>query len=99
MSIVNLLEVYYGYIRDAGRDEAAEILKPIYETPLRIINTISPSVYEEAARLKGTYRKISLADAVGIAVAAELSGHFVTSDHHELDIVDQREPVDFFWFR
>ncbi|MDR2477021.1 MAG: hypothetical protein LBD18_04445 [Treponema sp.] len=53
----------------------------------------------DACALKGTYRRLSLADAVGVAAAMELSGHFVSSDHHELAIIDRQEPVDFFWFR
>jgi PIN domain nuclease of toxin-antitoxin system len=65
MSIINLLEVYYGYFREKGRETALDILKPVYDTPFTIINTISPQVYQEAARLKGTYRRLSLADAVG----------------------------------
>jgi predicted nucleic acid-binding protein len=99
MSIINLLEVYYGYFREKGRETAIDILAPIYDTPLAIINTISPRVYQEAARLKGTYRRLSLADAAGVATALELSGQFVSSDHHELEIIDRQEPVDFFWFR
>lgn len=99
MSIINLLETYYGYVRDEGRPMAIEIMKPVYTSPLKIIGSISQRVYDEAARLKGTYRRISLADAVGIATAAELSAHFVTSDHHELEIVAEQEPVPFLWFR
>jgi PIN domain nuclease of toxin-antitoxin system len=37
MSTVNLLEVYYGFIRDEGLDEAARLLAPVYNTPLTII--------------------------------------------------------------
>lgn len=99
MSIVNLLEVYYGFIRDEGLDEATRLLTSVYETPLVVINALSPQVYREAARLKGTYRKISLADAVGVATAAELSAYFVTSDHHELEVIARQESSAFFWFR
>ena len=98
MSIINLLEVYYGYFREKGRDGAIAVLQPIYDVPLTIINTISPRVYEEAARLKAAY-KCSLADAVGVATAIDLSGIFVTADHHELDTVARGEAVRFLWFR
>jgi predicted nucleic acid-binding protein len=56
-------------------------------------------VYQEAARLKRTYRRLSLADAVGVATALELSGQFVSSDHHELETIARQERVEFFWFR
>jgi len=100
MSIINLLEVNYGFIGDIGISKTQEILKAIDETPLLVINTISQQAYNEAARIKGTHRKLSLADSVGIATAAELDGFFVTSDHHELDIIASKEPsLKFFWFR
>ena len=60
--------------------------------------TISRKAYREAARLKATYR-ISIADCIGLATASELSGQFVSSDHHELDAVGERENIPFFWFR
>ncbi|GMO66374.1 MAG: hypothetical protein Ta2A_14560 [Treponemataceae bacterium] len=98
MSIINLLEVYYGYVRDESRQKAIDILAPLYETRLKIVDRISPFVYDEAARLKAVYR-CSLADAIGIATAAEISGQFVTSDHHELETIAEQEAARFFWFR
>jgi len=100
MSIINLLEVCYGFIGDIGVTKTQEIMKKIDETPLVIISTISQQTYHEAARIKGTHRKLSLADSVGIATAAEFDGTFVTSDHHELDAIASKETaINFFWFR
>ena len=99
MSIVNLLEVYYGFVPDIGLMEARNIVNTIHHTPLVIIDAISQQAYHEAARLKGIYRRLSLADAVGVATAIELSGAFVTSDHHELEIIANKEKLNFFWFR
>ena len=98
MSIVNLLEVYYGELRDKGSDIAQIVLDMVQHYSIKIINTISGQVFQEAARLKAVYR-ISLADCIGIATATELSGQFVTSDHHELEAVAKNEPVSIFWFR
>jgi predicted nucleic acid-binding protein len=61
-----------------------------------IIETVSTFVFYEAARLKATH-KISLADAVGLATAMELSGTFVTSDHSKLEEVKKSEPIPFLW--
>jgi len=100
MSIINLLEVYYGFIGDIGIAKTQEIMNEINETPLMIINTISEKVYHEAARIKGIHRRLSLADSVGIATANELDGIFVTSDHHELEAIAAKEAsMKFFWFR
>jgi predicted nucleic acid-binding protein len=97
MSIINMLEVYYGYIRADGMEHANEILAPIGETPLQIIEFVSQPIYKEAARLKGNY-KMSLADAVGLATAIKLKGVFVTADG-ELAEPENREHAPIFWFR
>jgi PIN domain nuclease of toxin-antitoxin system len=100
ISIINLLEVCYGFIGDIGVVKTQEIMTVIEETPLVVISTISQQTYHEAARIKGTYRKLSLADSVGIATAAEFDGIFVTSDHHELEAIASKEAsLKFFWFR
>jgi len=99
ISIVNLLEVYYGFVADIGLAETVDMMNSIGGTPLTVIETISQRVYHEAARIKGTYRRLSLADAVGIATAIEYAGVFVTSDHHELEVIEKKEYLKFFWFR
>jgi PIN domain nuclease of toxin-antitoxin system len=80
MSIVNLLEVYYGELREKGAETARIVLDMIQNYSIKIIDTITNSVFHEAAKLKADY-KLSLADAVGLATAKELSAQFVTSDH------------------
>ena len=100
MSIINLLEVNYGFIGEIGIEKTQEIMNKIDETPLVIISTISQQVYNQAARIKGTHHKLSLADSVGIATAAEVEGIFVTSDHHELEAIAEKETaLKFLWFR
>jgi len=86
MSIINLLEVYYGELRDKGTEIAQIVLDMVQHYSINIINTVSEQVFNEAARLKAAY-KISLADCIGLATAIEQSGQFVSSDHHELDAV------------
>jgi predicted nucleic acid-binding protein len=63
---------------------------------MNIINLVE--VYYEAGRLKAEY-KISLADAIGLSTAICLNATFVTSDHHELEKVEQDEAVPFLWIR
>jgi len=100
ISIINLLEVYYGFIGDMGVAKTQEIMKVIDETPLVVVSAISQRVYHEAARIKGTHRRLSLADSVGIATADELGGIFVTSDHHELEAIAAKETdIKFLWLR
>ena len=98
MSIVNLLEVYYGELRDKGGDIAQVVLDMVQHYSVNIIHTVSEQAFHEAARLKATYR-ISIADCIGLATTVELSGQFVSSDHHELDMIAAREPIPILWFR
>jgi PIN domain nuclease of toxin-antitoxin system len=103
MSIINLLEVYYGELRDKGADIAQIVLDMVQHYSIKIINTVSEQVFHEAARLKTSY-KMSIADCIGLATAIELSGQFVSSDHHELEAVVtnlrfSNKPSLIFWFR
>jgi PIN domain nuclease of toxin-antitoxin system len=56
MSIVNLVEVCYGFIREKGTEEAGKIMKTIASFPITVISTITDAVYRDTARFKGTYR-------------------------------------------
>jgi predicted nucleic acid-binding protein len=96
MSIINLLEVYYDRLRTRKDSEIKDFLEFTAVAPIEILNSISDFVFHEAARLKASY-KMSLADAVGLAATKELSGQFVTSDHSELEEVEQHEKIPFLW--
>jgi len=98
MSIVNLLEVYYGELHVKGSAIAQIVLDTVNHYSIKIVNTISEQIFKEAARLKSTYR-MSLGDCIGIATAIEFLGQFVTSDHRELDTVAANETNLIFWFR
>ena len=98
MSIVDLLEVYYGELRDEGADVAQIVLDVARHYSIKIIHAISEQAFREAARLKAVYR-ISIADCIGLATAVELSSQFVSSDHHELDVIAMNKPIPIFWFR
>ena len=52
----------------------------------------------EAGRLKATY-KISLADSVALAEAFVSGGTLLTADHHELDVIEKHEKIQFQWIR
>jgi predicted nucleic acid-binding protein len=96
MHIINLIEAHYVNIRGLGADKAAIILEKILAAPIQIVSVVSDMIFKEACRLKASY-KCSLADAVGLATAFELSGQFVTSDHHELETVAENEQLSFLW--
>jgi len=96
MNIVNLIEVHYANIRSFGSDQAAVILEKILAVPIKVVSVFSDAIFQQSSRLKALY-KCSIADAIGIATAIELSGQFVSSDHHELKAVIEKEPIPFLW--
>ena len=98
MHAVNLLEVYYGVRREYGEAAAKEMLENVKDAPIEVCFDPSENVIVEAGRLKSQY-KISLADSIGLAQAFLMNASFVTSDHHELDVIDNAEDINFTWFR
>jgi ribonuclease VapC len=95
MSIVNLCEVYYGYIRNDGKEEADRIMKNVACLPLNIINTISETVYREASLFKGTY-PLSLGDAFLCGTAKSTGAIIVTKDS-EIRKPEQAEGLTVLW--
>ncbi|GHT85167.1 hypothetical protein FACS1894137_09110 [Spirochaetia bacterium] len=99
ISIVNLVEVYYGFMKDLGEDHAREIMQTVRETAVMVIDTTDGAVFDEVARLKSTLKQFSLADAFGLAAASVYGGAFVTCDHHELAKFEGQIKTPFLWIR
>jgi predicted nucleic acid-binding protein len=98
ISIVNLAEVYYNFIRKCGTMEAAdEIMRHVDELPIEVISTVSNAVYREASRLKAVY-KMSLADAFACATAIDLDATLVTKDG-EIEAVEKCEKLSVLWIK
>jgi len=98
MNSLNLLEVYYDIYRKAGKEKAMEQLSMIEKLPITIRSNLFGNVFMEAGRLKASYR-ISIADSVALAEAAVSGGKLMTADHHEFDVVERKEKIEFFWIR
>ena len=97
MHEINLLEVYYGFYRERGKDYAKRKLEQCVEF-FTTIQGLTSAAFTEAGRLKASY-KISIADAIVLAQASISNGAVVTADHHEMDIVEQNENIVFKWIR
>jgi PIN domain nuclease of toxin-antitoxin system len=98
MNKYNLLEVYYGFYREDGKDFAEQQIKAIRDSNVIIIDTLTDTIFNEAGRLKATYQ-ISLADAIVLAHGSADDVTVVSSDHHEFDSIEQSESITFHWFR
>jgi len=98
MHKINLLEVYYDVVKRCGEATAKNVLAEIKKNPIKIISRFSNQIFFEAGKLKAKYR-ISLADSIALSTAYLQKGVLVTSDHHEFDIVEQKEKISFYWIR
>ncbi|MCL2003325.1 MAG: PIN domain-containing protein [Oscillospiraceae bacterium] len=95
----NLLEVYYDVYRFAGKAKADEIIREIKACPISVISDISDALFEEAGRFKASYN-ISFADTFALATASVTGAALLTTDHHEMDRIEQTEQtVKFQWVR
>lgn len=97
-SPINACEVYYDLLRREYRvgADALELILGAYG--LQIVGTQPPDIWRTAGKLKAQWRRVSLADCFGMALAIHEGGTFVTSDHKELDAVAQAKvcPIRFF---
>jgi len=98
MNKTNLLEVYYGVYREYGKKSADEMYDEIKNSSVVIQSTLTDALFEEAGRLKATY-KISLADSIALAETSISNGLLLTSDHHEFDVIEKSENIKFHWIR
>jgi predicted nucleic acid-binding protein len=97
ISVVNLSEVIYNFWPEKSEKQMGTLWQHIRAMPITIIREITDRIINEAARLKAR-NKMSHADAIGLATAKDLDAIFVTSDHSELEAVEQHESIPFLWF-
>ena len=98
MHILNLLEVYYGFYRDDGKEFAEAVLEDSYSLPIIFIDEFSLSLFREAGRLKASYN-ISFADSIALSLASVRGGSLITADHHEFEQIEHKEVIKFNWIR
>jgi len=98
MHKINFLEVYYYVYKRYNEQTAINLLKDIKIAPIRIDTEITDDIFIKAGRLKSLY-KMSLADSIGLAETIINNGYFVTADHHELEIVQEKEKINIIWIR
>jgi uncharacterized protein with PIN domain len=86
---INACEVYYDLFRRDG-EEIADGLREVLEGyGFELVEDLSFSLWKTAGRIKGAWKRISLADCFALALALETSATLVTSDHHEMDSLAQ----------
>lgn len=82
--VINLCEVYYDVLRRSDEKTARAAIEDLYADGVEERKDLSRKFWHRVGQLKARGR-ISLADCFCIALAQELSGEVVTSDHKEFD--------------
>ena len=78
--------------------QAEDYYAMVNASPIKIINGISDSVFRKAGLLKTQYQ-LSLADSVALGETFAMNASLLTSDHHEFDIIEKNEDINFLWIR
>jgi predicted nucleic acid-binding protein len=96
---INLLEIAYDSVRRTGQNSAAhDILEAVRQLPISIRWEMDDEILKSAARFKAHF-KISIADAIALAVAHSRDAPLVSSDHHEFDALETAGQSRFIWIR
>ena len=84
----------------AGITGANRLMADIEAAQVQIVGDETyPDLWKRAAELKSQYRRISLADCFGVALAIELGAPFWTSDRHELTALRVADVADIHFIR
>lgn len=86
---INACEIYYDLFRRDGEEIADGVREVLEGYGFEIVENLSFSLWKTAGKLKGTWKRISLADCFALALALETEATLVTSDHHEMDSLAQ----------
>lgn len=95
----NLVEVFYDSFRLGGEDRACELLRDLVDIGVVFREDMDAPFWQDAARIKADYRRVSLADCFGLALARRVEGTFLTTDHHEMDPLAEAGVCDIQFIR
>ncbi len=95
---INLCEVYYHAFRRSGERVAEMAMSKLKAVGIRVRADFDEALWKQAGKIKGSHR-LSLADAVAVALTQRVKGELITSDHHELDPLAQAGVCRIAFFR
>ena len=84
---VNACEVYYDILREFEVDVADSAMRAMHASGIALREDMDADFWRQAGAYKARFRRISLADCFGLALAVRIGGEFVTADHHEMDAI------------
>lgn len=84
----------------AGQRFADATLARVEAAGVQIVGDESfPNLWKRAGELKSRFRRVSLADCFGVALAIEMNAPFWTSDRHELTTLQSVGAAEIFFIR
>ena len=86
---INVCEIYYDLYRRDGEEIADGVREVLEGYGFEMVEDVPFSLWKAAGKLKGTWKRVSLADCFALALALETSATLVTSDHREMDPLAQ----------
>lgn len=97
--VLNLMEAFYHVSRKIDVLAARGALEQLFADGLIRDASFDEDFFEDAAQLKADWKKVSLADCCGVALARRLSAQFVTTDRHELEVLAENGVADIVFTR
>ncbi len=85
---MNLVEVFYHYAREVDVMKARAALEGLAADGIERREDLDAAFCEDTGELKAQWRRVSLADCCGVALARRLGGEFITTDRHELTALE-----------
>jgi predicted nucleic acid-binding protein len=95
---VTLAEIYYDSLRTSGSQNANDLFEDISGLPIQIAWNLAPELIARVGHFKTTQR-ISFADCFVLALAEMENAVVVSTDHHEFDVIEQKNVLRFLWLR
>ncbi len=86
---INACEIYYDLYRRDGEEIADGLREVLVGYGFEMVEDMPFSLWKAAGKLKGSWKRVSLADCFALALALETSATLVTSDHHEMEPLAQ----------
>jgi uncharacterized protein with PIN domain len=94
---LNACEIYYDLYRRSGVEIADGLREVLAGYGFELIEDMPFALWKTAGKLKGAWKRVSLADCFAVALTLETSATLVTTDHRELDPLAQASvcPIRF----
>ncbi len=96
---INMCELFYDFARSSGEETAQQAVDDLLSIGLTLREDMDTLFWQDAGKLKAEIKRISLADCFAIALARKMNAKLVTTDHHELDPLVDRNICDFLFIR